>query len=386
MNNKFRSLCKKYLYQHETVFNILSKIGITFGVNKRTLDIIDKILDEQSLNPEFPRKSREIRKKEILDWLFKYGYINSSYNECGMDVIGFDKPELYVDHYRAHLDAITKFGFYRIKNSIVPRPIYAALSDDKFAFSSYLEKISLGSTPPVHLCILKGGKVAGRSNDFVDALFALKELSNGKYVLKPNLGQCGRNIIVMTVKDNELFFSDDIDYSYVKKLFQKEPYIVQEFVIQHEAMRLLNPSSVNTIRITTTRFNSEAHLFTAIVRIGVTNSLVDNAAAGGTCVGVDIETGKLMKYGYYHNRPKELLHPVSGIVYEGYQIPFWEEAVKLVKFLHQYFRGYPSIGWDVVITEKGPKIIENNYDWDFGIQQQIFGGLKKRWNDAKKLP
>jgi len=111
------------------------------------LDIIDKILDEQSLNPEFPRKSREIRKKEILDWLFKYGYINSSYNECGMDVIGFDKPELYVDHYRAHLDAITKFGFYRIKNSIVPRPIYAALSDDKFAFSSYLEKISLGSTP-----------------------------------------------------------------------------------------------------------------------------------------------------------------------------------------------------------------------------------------------
>ena len=151
-------------------------------------------------------------------------------------------------------------------------------------------------------------------------------------------------------------------------------------------MRLLNPSSVNTIRITTTRFNSEAHLFTAIVRIGVTNSLVDNAAAGGTCVGVDIETGKLMKYGYYHNRPKELLHPVSGIVYEGYQIPFWEEAVKLVKFLHQYFRGYPSIGWDVVITEKGPKIIENNYDWDFGIQQQIFGGLKKRWNDAKKLP
>lgn len=179
--------------------------------------------------------------------------------------------------------------------------------------------------------------------------------------------------------------NQELDEKGLKELFKKEPYIIQEYLLQHPTMSKLNPSSVNTIRVTTTKFNANPHLFTAIARIGVTNTLVDNAVAGGTCVGVDCETGKLMKYGCYHSKAKETTHPVSGIEYEGYQIPYWSEIVEIVKYLHSYFYGFPSLGWDIAITETGPKIIENNYDWDFGIQQQIFGGLRTRWDEAKKL-
>lgn len=29
----------------------------------------------------------------------------------------------------------------------------------------------------------------------------------------------------------------------------------------------------------------------------------------------------------------------------------------------------PSIGWDVVITETGPILLEGNHDWDTSLQQ-----------------
>lgn len=191
---------------------------------------------------------------------------------------------------------------------------------------------------------------------------------------------------MIEVEKGHFRFNNNKNLADLRKALEKEPYIVQEFVIQYSKIQSLNPSSVNTIRIVTTKFNSKVHLFAAVLRIGVTNSLMDNAAAGGTYVGINYKTGELLKYGYYHNKPRETKHPVSGIVYEGYTIPFWEESVELVTKMHLYFGKYPSIGWDVAITHTGPQIIENNYDWDFVMLQQVYGGLKDRWEKAKELP
>ena len=233
--------------------------------------------------------------------------------------------------------------------------------------------------------IFCGGKTYNEFGEYEDVFSAMEKLPDGKYVCKPVLGQCGRDIIVITVNGGQVVLGENITLSELKVNFEKEDYIVQEFLTQHESMAALNKSSVNTVRITTTRFNENAYLFTAMARIGIGDTLVDNAAAGGTCVGIDLETGKLMKFGCYHDKPKETRHPITGIEYEGFQIPFWEESTQIVKHLHRFYKGFPSLGWDVAITPEGPKIIENNYDWAFGIMQQIHGGLKKRWEQAKSL-
>ncbi len=52
--------------------------------------------------------------------------------------------------------------------------------------------------------------------------------------------------------------------------------------------------------------------------------------------------------------------PVSSIVYSGYKIPYWEQIVELVRNLHDKIDYYTSIGWDVAITNSGPKVIELN--------------------------
>lgn len=74
----------------------------------------------------------------------KYRYLNSSYNECGMDVKGFNQWDEYVDHHCGHLEAFKHYQYYTVKKSLIPRPLNAVLSDDKFIFSSFISSIPGG--------------------------------------------------------------------------------------------------------------------------------------------------------------------------------------------------------------------------------------------------
>lgn len=364
--------------------NKLKLLNNEKAVSARTMFIINKIADRNSLYPDKARKSRDERINDLIKWLRKYKYINDGYIEYGMDIVGFNKWNQYIDHYLARAEEFKNIPFYKLKGSFAFRPLNAVLSDDKFVFGTYLNAILPFSTPKIYKYFI-GGVNLNKNNCFEGIEEGLKELADGKYVCKPTLGQCGRDIFLVEITDGNFKFNNGKNINDLKDALKKEPYIIQEFVVQHDAMKKLNASSVNTIRIVTTKFNSNVHLFVAVLRIGVTDSLMDNAAAGGTYVGIDSKTGKLLKYGYYHNRPMELKHPISNVVYEGYQIPFWNETVEMVKKLHLYFRKYPSIGWDVAITKNGPQIIENNYDWDFVMLQQVYGGLKDKWEAAKHL-
>ena len=165
----------------------------------------------------------------------------------------------------------------------------------------------------------------------------------------------------------------------------KREYIIQEYINQHPDMSKLNPGSVNIIRIVTTRWDKDVHILTGALRIGAKkDSTVDNAAQGGTFVGINFENGTLREYGYYFDRPRDTKHPITGVTYNGYKIPYWEETIELVKSLHPYFQGLPVLGWDVAITPNGPIIIEANYDNCIKLIQMSNGGLRKRWYELKE--
>ena len=103
-------------------------------------------------------------------------------------------------------------------------------------------------------------------------------------------------------------------------------------------------------------------------------------------------TGEVDGYGAYQSWGdiyvdfglKEEQHPLTGVEFAGYEIPFWKEVVDLVKNAHAQFYSLQSIGWDIVITEKGPVLLEGNDDWEIGGPQDTYGGLKKRWNELRK--
>ena len=72
-------------------------------------------------------------------------------------------------------------------------------------------------------------------------------------------------------------------------------------------------------------------------------------------------------------------HPVTGVCFENFSLPFWDEVEKLVLKAHAFIPSVISIGWDVAITEKGPVLLEGNDNWEISGPQDMDGGLKEKW-------
>lgn len=138
------------------------------------------------------------------------------------------------------------------------------------------------------------------------------------------------------------------------------PGVLEEAIRQHPALMKLQPNSVNTVRITTLLCGDAAKIPYAYLRIGGGTSYVDNAHSGGMFAPIDLETGIVCGVGY--NKEEEIYetHPVTGTKIEGFQIPDWEEIKKFALQLSHVVPQMRYIGWDVAVTETGPKLVEGN--------------------------
>ena len=92
--------------------NKLKLLNNEKAVSARTMFIINKIADRNSLYPDKARKSRDERINDLIKWLRKYKYINDGYIEYGMDIVGFNKWNQYIDHYLARAE---EFKILQIK-------------------------------------------------------------------------------------------------------------------------------------------------------------------------------------------------------------------------------------------------------------------------------
>jgi len=186
----------------------------------------------------------------------------------------------------------------------------------------------------------------------------LLENPSGKIVFKSSDGKCGAGVKVENAKD----FDEE---SIINFMSDNEYDLVEEFIIQHPALNALSPSGVNTVRIfTQLDKNNEVEFLGCRQRISV-NSPIDNMAAGNLAAYIDEQTGKITDAGVYSDITKneEIIHPITGVPIVGFQVPFWDETLAMVKEAAKLYPQNRSIGWDIVITENGPGFIEGNHDW-----------------------
>ena len=205
---------------------------------------------------------------------------------------------------------------------------------------------------------------------FVHELYSLDDLKNtresiemildsdAKMVFKDATGSCGSGISIRSVED--MTSGQLIEY------MERGGFdLVETFVQQHAALDALSPSAVNTIRVFTQISRTRGYeVIGCRLRISV-DSQVDNLAAGNLAAPIDLETGLVNGPGVFSDftrQPAEV-HPVTSVPIIGFQVPFWNETLEMVReasLLHPENR---SVGWDVVITEDGPGLIEGNHDW-----------------------
>jgi len=204
-----------------------------------------------------------------------------------------------------------------------------------------------------------------------------KKSSIDSIIIKRTYWSHGGDKIYKVFKDELTNNQEKITKIYLDVI--KSGFLFQKTVKQHSELNRLNPSCLNTIRFDTfIDKNGKIEIISGVIRMSGNNSHVDNVSSGGFGVGIDIESGVLKKEGYsgkFTPGVKLLTsHPITNVVFEDFNIPYFNEAKELVIRAASFMPGLRIVGWDVAIGESGPVLIEGNSNYGMEGPDLVMGG------------
>ncbi|HKK43685.1 MAG TPA: sugar-transfer associated ATP-grasp domain-containing protein [Bacteroidales bacterium] len=257
--------------------------------------------------------------------------------------------------------------------------------DNKLFFDFYYRQFDL-PVPQILMynfrnMFVLAGKVKRINNpeEFTDLLEKLFDENKnvGSVIIKKTVaGSCGTNIFKLygrEVREKEAL---------VKRIFNeviKTGFLFQKTLVQHPDLDNLNPSCLNTVRIDTfIDKDGNSEVISAYLRMSISNNFIDNISSGGCQVGIDTETGKLKEHGYAPFRSVGVTvfekHPVTGLVFRDFQLPFFEKVRELAVKTSQCMPALRLVGWDIAICRDGPVLVEGNSDYDINGNDLAYGG------------
>ena len=149
---------------------------------------------------------------------------------------------------------------------------------------------------------------------------------------------------------------------------------------QHDALNTIYSNAINTLRLETFRGKDhKVQLLGAFMRFGTGGIEVDNGSSGGFFVNLDMKQGTLSKKArnkLVHSSNSYTKHPDTGITFENFKIPYFNEAINLVLKLGEMLPCYVH-GWDLAITNDGPLIIEGNHSPGILNSELSYYGFKQ---------
>jgi hypothetical protein len=173
---------------------------------------------------------------------------------------------------------------------------------------------------------------------------------------------------------------DDAELMRMLETLGSRDFLFQEEIVQHAVVCRLNACCVNTIRIDTFKpRNGESEIVSALIRIGVGQSVVDNIAAGGIFVGIDLDSGCLKELGFRNLQAGGQLyrcHPDTKTTFKGFEIPFWGDVKRLALTAADLVPA-GLMGWDIALSSDGPVLVEGNaVYYSMELSDIAYGGYR----------
>lgn len=220
------------------------------------------------------------------------------------------------------------------------------------------------------------------TSDFKEQLKRLFEMHYGidSIFIKRTYGSYGGKQVFKLTKDQLTGNGVFLENLYSEVI--TTGFLFQKTVSQHPELNKISSSSLNTIRIDTfIDKDGKAEIMSAYLRMSTNNKHVDNISSGGCQVGIWLDSGKMKKVGYSNIRTVGTKvyteHPITGVIFEGFQIPYFNEVKELVIKTAELMPGLRLVGWDVAVSETGPVLIEGNSDYAVSGNDMADGGYRK---------
>lgn len=320
-------------------------------------------------------KSKETVKKEIS--LFK------SYWNC--DPMEYYRYRLFEKELSEDelLDYIPKYYFYNYYMPRVYDKIDLSITDSKIRMMDYF--VGKKIETPVALAIIKKGiffEDQNRKLLYEELVGKMLKSDSSVYFVKPDDGQGGKGIFTIVKKNNNLYIDDRLlDEKTLIRKTTNNYFVLQEGIIQRSDINRINPTSVNTLRVITQKFNGVFKISAVVIRIGRNGSFVDNSCQGGISVKIDIEKGMLNKYGFTeHTNERFEEHPDTHFKFDGFVIQNWDKIrTQILEFANKTSE-FPEIGWDIAVLENGITVIEINTYYALELLQCCCGGMRRNLN------
>lgn len=211
-----------------------------------------------------------------------------------------------------------------------------------------------------------------------DAVVDLLKAEERDLVGKPCLLSGGTGVRLFRRDGGGRHMSDGIELTPEFIAKQDDSYIVQRKIVQSDFGAQFNKSSINTVRMTTLRrpWDGKIEICRAMMRLGVSDTIVDNMSKGGICVALGHD-GSFWKYGYDYNGRAIDCHPVCGLRFEGLRHPYFPNLFAAAEDIHARIPFYNIISFDLVARPDGSVCcVELNATAQGIIQTQYgFGGL-----------
>lgn len=174
---------------------------------------------------------------------------------------------------------------------------------------------------------------------------------------------CGKNIQFIPIGSSRRTISEVLRG-------YKEDVVVQTILKQSASTSILNPTSVNTFRVSTLNLNGHISVVSILIKAGGKGNKVDNIGGGhgGIMTGVN-DDGRIITESF-----NAIGEPVK---LQFDEIPKYDIS-KLKEFAINAHRRLPQlglVGWDIALDEEDqPVMIEANMHWPGITIEQLVGG------------
>lgn len=337
---KFAKKIKKQIVKTEIhsgigkfcIINMYKFALILMGRKKQRTRSAFNIISQNISEEDFSDK-KKVKKlyNEILFSRFMYGIAIKEYFVYNFNLLSHEGKKEFVTRSN-------KYPFYRMLNNKNYTSYFNMKTETYRKFKEFYGREVL--------CIYD-------ENDYAQFVDFIER--HPKFIYKPADDYGGNGI--------EIY--DASDYFSTKDLFDLIVFngfcVVEELIVQAEAIACLHPQSVNTMRVVA-YFSpgGKTSIQWCFLRMGMGGSHTDNMSSGGLAAMVDPDTGIIYSTGRDWQGEEHIFHPDTGIQLVGYQIPEWDNLVQLISRLSRVIPQVRLVGWDLSYTPNGWVFVEGN--------------------------